>query len=235
MNTLNDLRAEIKKIANPEKAKALQRFFKTGNGEYAEGDTFVGLMVPQSRILAKKYKELSDKDLIALLHSPIHEERLIALFIFIEKFSKGTPETQKRIYDIYLSNTRYINNWDLIDLSSSRIVGAYLSDKPKDILTKLAHSDNLWERRIAMLATLYFIKQHNFEETLKIAEILLYDRHDLIHKAVGWLLREVGKLSRETEVKFLKKHYKTMPRTMLRYAIEHFPEEKRKRYLRGEI
>ncbi|MFH1462502.1 MAG: DNA alkylation repair protein [bacterium] len=231
MLTLSDLKKELKAKANSEKAKILQRFFKTGPGEYGEGDRFLGIMVPEIRKLAKNYSHLSLSDLQRLLASPFNEERLCALLILMLQFQCGSEETKKKIYSFYLSRTKRVNSWGLVDVSADKIVGAYLFDKPKAILYDLAKSENIWERRIAVMATFHFIKNNQFEETLKIAKMLLKDKHDLIHKAVGWMLREVGKRDLQTEEKFLKKHYKAMPRTMLRYAIEKFPEKKRKQYL----
>lgn len=231
-----DLRKDLNKLANPKKAKLLAGFFKTGTGEYGEGDIFLGVMVPQSRSIAKKYQDLPEDEIKQLLQSKIHEERLIALFILINNFQKGEQKKQKEIYELYLKSTKYINNWDLIDLSTPRIVGMYLLNKEKDILIKLAKSKSLWEKRIAIMSTMTFIKfKKEYDLTFKIAEILLQDSHDLIHKAVGWMLREVGKnISQEIEESFLRKYYKTMPRTMLRYAIEKFPENLRKKYLKGD-
>ncbi len=231
---LTKLRNDIKKSANPKKASFLQRFFKTGEGEYGFGDIFIGLTVPQSRILAIKYKDLDFIDITTLLKSQIHEERLIALLILVHQYQKEEM-LQRRIYEFYLKNTKYINNWDLVDLSSDKIVGAYLIDKPKDILIKLSKSNNLWEKRISMIATYSFIKNKMFDDTLLIAQNLIDDENDLIQKAVGWMLREVGNRDLKTEEQFLKKHYKTMGRTALRYAIEKFPESLRKKYLLGKV
>jgi 3-methyladenine DNA glycosylase AlkD len=192
----------------------------------------LGLTVPQSRKIAIKFKDLSFSDIKKLLQSKIHEERVIALLILVHNFEKGSKEHQKDIYDYYLKNTKYINNWDLVDLSADKIVGQYLLDKSKDILFRLAHSENLWERRISIVATYQFIKDGRYQETLTISKMLLNDQHDLIHKAVGWMLREVGKkCSEDLLVEFLGKHYKQMPRTMLRYAIERLQEKLRKKYL----
>ncbi|MDH5716453.1 MAG: DNA alkylation repair protein [Spirochaetia bacterium] len=223
------------KTANPEQAKIHQRFFKTGKGEYAEGDLFYGIKVPVQRKIAKDFYNLSLSDTLILIQSKMHEERLIALFILIQKYNKGDVKIKKEIYEAYLKNTNYINNWDLIDTSAEHIVGNYLIDKDKTILYKLAESKSLWERRIAIMATFHYIKNKNYKETYKIAEILLNDDHDLIHKAVGWMLREAGKRDFKLEENFLKKHYKNMPRTMLRYAIEKFPEELRQMYLKGKV
>jgi len=225
---LSRFKKELKIKANSKKAKILQRFFKTGPGEYGEGDIFLGIVSSDIKEIAKKYNKLNTKEILKLLHSKIHEERVAALRIMIDKFQKGE---QKKIYNLYLENTKYINNWDLVDLSAHKIIGEYLLNKPKSILYKLAKSKNIWERRISIISTFTFIRNNEFSETLKIARLLLKDKHDLIHKAVGWMLREVGKRDLNIEEEFLKKYYKKMPRTMLRYAIERFPEKKRKYYL----
>jgi len=229
---LEELKRELSNLANPEQAKILQRFFKTGKGEYAEGDIFLGVMVPEIRAIAKKYLNLDVKDIKDLLNSNIHEHRLAGLLILVGKYEKGDKE---KIFNFYLDNSSRINNWDLVDITAPRIVGNFLLDKPRDILHSLAESDNLWERRISMVSTFSFIKENDFKDALKIAEKLIQDRHDLIHKAVGWMLREIGKKDIKELEKFLKKHYKNMPRTMLRYAIERFDEEKRKKYLAREV
>jgi len=226
---LSNLKKELRSKANPKKARILQGFFKTGPGEYGHGDVFLGITVPETRKLAEKYGGLKSEEAIKLLHSKIHEERLAALLILIKKFQ--TDQDKKKIYNLYLKNTRYINNWDLVDLSACKIVGDYLLDKPRSILYNLAKSKSVWERRISIIAAFSFIRNDDFEETLKISEMLLKDEHDLIHKAVGWMLREIGKRDIKAEEKFLQKHYKQMPRTMLRYALEKFPEKKRKQYL----
>ncbi len=220
-------------LANPEKAKAYARFFKTGPGEYGEGDRFLGLTTPQQREVAKKYQELCLTEIKKLLRINIHECRVIALIILKEHYRKANSDLKKKIYQFYLQNTAWINNWDLVDGSAPHLVGEYLLENPKEkrILFKLAKSHDLWEKRIAMMATFTFIREGQFKEALAIAEILLNDFHDLIHKAVGWMLREIGKKDLETEEKFLQKYAKTMPRTMLRYAIEKFPEKKRQFYL----
>jgi len=245
---INELKKDVRKFANPKKAKVYQKFFKTGKGEYGEGDIFLGLTAPQSRKIAIKYKDLSFDDVKKLLQSKIHEERVIALLILVHNFSSfakaasfaevatkaESEDKRKRIFDFYLKHTKYINNWDLVDLSTDKIVGQYLLDKSKDILFKLARSKSLWERRISIVATYQFIKDGRYQETLKISEMLLKDDHDLIHKAVGWMLREVGKeCSQEVLEKFLKKDYQKMHRTTVRYAIERFPEKLRKEYLNG--
>ena len=225
---LKNLQAEARRLTNPAKAKILARFFKTGVGEYGAGDKFLGIMVPQSRVLARKYKNLPLSQIQSLLKSPYHEERLIALLILVYKF----PKNPKAIYDFYLSHTKYINNWDLVDLTAPKIVGEYLLDKSPDILFKLAKSDNLWERRIAILATFAFIYQGNPEPTLQISKLLLFDKHDLIHKAVGWMLREVGKRCGEKRLTdFLDLNLSLLPRTTLRYAIERLPKATTHRYM----
>ncbi|MFC1514367.1 DNA alkylation repair protein [Candidatus Omnitrophota bacterium] len=232
-SALSQVRKDLKKQSSKRKAKVLARFFKTGPGEYAAGDIFIGVMVPDTRTVALGHAGLSLKDTAELLKSKIHEERLTALLILIAQFRRSGPKNRKKIYQIYLKNTRHINNWDLVDLSAEHIVGAYLSDKDKKILYALARSKMLWERRIAILATFHFIRNQKFSQTLKIAKILLTDEEDLIHKAVGWLLREVGKRDMALEEEFLKKYYPNMPRTMLRYAIERFPERRRQAFLKG--
>jgi 3-methyladenine DNA glycosylase AlkD len=230
--SLNELKKELESLADKKQAALLQRFFKTGKGEYGEGDVFLGIKVPVQRQVAKKHKELSLKDIQELLNSKIHEHRLVALLILMQKFDRAEEDSKREIFDLYLRNTRNINNWDLIDLSSPSIIGNYLLDKPRDILYKLAKSNSIWEKRIAMLATFEFIANGETQDALAIAEILVNDEHDLIQKAVGWMLREVGKrISQEEEEKFLRKHYKQMPRTMLRYAIERFDDKKKEFYM----
>lgn len=226
---LSDLKKDLKRLENKDQAELLGRFFKTGKGEYGEGDTFLGVRVPDQRRIAKKYQDLGLNDIQKLLDSSFHEHRQVALIILTLKYKKA--EDKKKLVDFYLKNTKRINNWDLVDLSAYKILGNYLLDKDRKILYKLAKSKNLWEKRIAVLSTFEFIAHDQFDDSLNIAEILLNDSHDLIHKAVGWMLREVGKKNHAVEEKFLKKHYKTMPRTMLRYAIEKFPEKKRKFYM----
>jgi len=222
-------------LGNKEHAAVSQRFFKTGPGEYGEGDIFIGIKVPVLRTVAKEYLDIPLKDLQKILASKYHEARLLALLVMTGQFSKGDKNQKKIIYELYLKNTRFINNWDLVDVSAQHIVGPYLMDKNKAPLYELAQSDLLWERRIAIMSTFHYIKNHEFTDSLKIAEMLLSDPEDLIHKAVGWMLREIGKRRMQLEEAFLKKHYQNMPRTMLRYAIEKFPEPKRQRYLKGRI
>lgn len=232
---LDQVRKELRKYSSREKAKILQRFFKTGPGEYGEGDIFIGVVVPNIRKVCKKYQELSFKEIIKLLKSAIHEERLLALLILVLQYEKGDEKAKKSIYDIYMKNTKYINNWDLIDLSAHHIVGPYLLQKSKEPLVKFARSRSLWERRIAIISTFEYIRDGSFDTALQIARLLVEDTEDLIRKAVGWMLREMGKRDVKVEEKFLKKHYKKMPRTMLRYAIERFPEQKRKAYLTSSV
>ncbi|MBW2590474.1 MAG: DNA alkylation repair protein [Deltaproteobacteria bacterium] len=232
---LEEIQKKLKGLGNKEKAKKHQRFFKTGPGEYGEGDIFVGVTVPKLRKLANEYKTIPLKEVKKLLHSSIHEERLLSLFLLIHRYSKGDEHEKERIYELYLKNTKLINNWDLVDSSAGHIVGAFLFDKSKKPLYDLVKSNNLWERRISIISTFYFIKHNKFSDTLKVSKILLSDKEDLIHKAVGWMLREVGKRDMSVEEDFLIKHYKNMPRTMLRYVIEKFPESKRQQYLKGKI
>jgi 3-methyladenine DNA glycosylase AlkD len=221
-------------MGDPERARVSRSFFKTGPGQYGEGDMFAGLTVPQVRALAKELRDVPISETGKLLHSPLHEARLLALLILIRQYVAGDDKARETIYGLYLKNTRWINNWDLVDVSAEHIVGAHLWTRDRSVLDELAVSTRLWERRIAMLATFHFIKRGEFGETLRIAERLLRDPEDLMHKAVGWMLREVGKRDLEAEETFLEKHCRAMPRTMLRYAIERFPEELRQRYLRGE-
>jgi 3-methyladenine DNA glycosylase AlkD len=232
---VKNIQRKLKQLESKEKAKVSQRYFKTGPGEYGEDDVFIGVRVPDLRKLAKEYQSITIKEIKQLLKSAIHEERQLALLMLVNKYSKGNETVKKGIYELYLQYTQFINNWDLVDVSAHHIIGAFLLDKSKEPLFSLAKSRNLWERRIAIVSTFHFIKHNKYTATLKIAKILLADKEDLIHKAVGWMLREVGKRHRLNLEMFLKKHYKKMPRTMLRYAIEKFPESKRQRYLKGEI
>lgn len=236
MHSLRSIDSHFKKAASAKKAALLSRFFKTGKGEYAEGDKFLGLMVPATRIIAKKHSELSLKDVIRLLRSPWHEQRLCALMILLERFRKEDTAGKKRIYDLYLANTRFINNWDLVDLSCHGIVGEWLADKSRRPLYRLARSRMLWERRIAIVSCFAFLRRGEAKDTLAIAELLLKDEHDLIHKAVGWLLRETGKQCSEKDLTcFLRDNYDHLPRTTLRYAIERFPPLRRKAMLAGRF
>jgi len=232
MPALTQIKSDLAKLASPKNAKIALWFFKTKKGEYGYGDKFIGVRGPQQREVAKKYyQQTSLTEVQKLLNSPIHEHRQTALFILVNKFPKSNPTEQKQIYQLYLKNTKHINNWDLVDCSAPHVVGTYLFDKNRAVLYHLAKSKNLWEKRIAILSTFYFIRQNDFQDTLDIAKILLTDPHDLIHKAVGWMLREVGNYHRPTEEKFLKQYGAQLPRTALRYAIEKFPEKLRFKYL----
>jgi 3-methyladenine DNA glycosylase AlkD len=231
-SVLQNLYNDFEKLADAGQAANLQRFFKTGKGQYGEGDIFLGLKVPVQRTLAKEYRDLPINDVIRLLQSKIHEHRLTALLILILQYQKADDKTRKIIFNLYLKHRKWINNWDLVDLSAPNIVGNYLLDKNRGILYKLAKSKSLWDKRIAILATFEFIKAGDAKDTFRIAEILLNDEHDLIHKATGWMLREVGKrIGRSTEEIFLQKYYRQMPRTMLRCAIEHFSPALKKNYM----
>lgn len=233
---MKELDERIKQKANSQKAKDLQRFFKTSKGEYGEGDIFLGIIVPEQRKIAKEFRDINFNKIQELLNSKIHERRMIGLFILIDKFKKSSEQIQYYIFNLYLRKAKEnkINNWDLVDLSSHKIVGKYLLDKDRNILYELTKG-NLWEKRIAIISCFEFIRNKEFDDALKISEILLNDSHDLIHKAVGWMLREIGKKDVKILEGFLKKHYLKMPRTMLRYAIEKFDEEKRKMYLSGKV
>jgi len=229
-----EVKSELSKFSNAQKAKVLATFFKTGKGEYGEGDLFLGVKVPDQRKVARKFKNLALRDVKRLLQSKIHDYRFTALVILIKQFEKGNEDLKKKIFNFYLDNVEYVNSWDLVDLSAPKIVGAYLLDKgpiQRKFLYNFARSNDLWKRRIAILATFAFIKEKDFEDALEIAEILVDDEHDLIHKVVGWMLREIGKIDQWVEEKFLRKHYKTMPRTMLRYAIEKFDTHKKNFYM----
>jgi len=234
-----ELIKELEGVSDKQQAENLQRFFKTGKGEYADGDIFLGVKVPVQRQICKKYYDLSLNDIQKLLNSKIHEHRLCGLVILMNKYkkSKKNPVEKIRIFEFYLKNAseNKINNWDLVDLSAPKIVGEFLLKEDRSILRNLAKSSNVWERRIAIVSTMPFIKNRNFGDVLVIADALIKDEHDLIHKAVGWMLREIGKKNMDVLEIFLSTRYNQMPRTMLRYAIEKFPEEKRKKYLKGEI
>jgi 3-methyladenine DNA glycosylase AlkD len=226
---------DLKALGDPAIAEHSQRFFKTAEGQYGHGDIFLGIRVPVIRKQVKKYRGITLNEVNKLLKSPYHEIRLCALLMLVELFAKGDDTENSRMYALYLKNTRHINNWDLVDLSAHHIVGAYLEHRNRNPLYTLARSASLWERRISVIATFYLIKKNDFADALKITQILKNDPEDLIHKAVGWMLREIGKRNQAVEERYLKRHYKHMPRTMLRYAIERFPEAKRKAYLEGRI
>ena len=233
--TLRSLRTALRAEADANDATNLQRFFKTAPGQYGHGDRFLGIRVPALRQLARTHRSLAVDDALTLLTSKWHEERSLALFLLVGHYKRADADGKQRIYDAYLANTKYINNWDLVDCSAEHIVGPHVEPNDAPILDRLAASDDVWERRIAILATFHWIKQKEFAPTLRIAERLLRDDHDLIHKAVGWMLREIGKRDGKVERQFLNKHYRTMPRTMLRYAIEKFPEAERRRYMDGTV
>jgi 3-methyladenine DNA glycosylase AlkD len=229
-----ELQQRLAALSDPRVAASSRRYFKTGPGEYGEGDLFRGIRVPVLRGLAKEYQAITPSEAERLLGSPFHEDRLLALLLLVRLYSRGDEAMRAKLYRLYLKNTRRINNWDLVDSSAEHIVGAFLWDKSRGPLRRLAKSADLWERRIAVLATFYFIKRGEAGETLALARTMLSDREDLIHKAVGWMLREVGKRDPEALEQFLKEHCRRMPRVMLRYAIEKFPAEKRRQYLKAE-
>jgi len=235
MTAALSIQKKLQNLKNRDKAQILQKFFKTGPGQYGEGDIFLGITVPILRKTAKEHLELSFSELQKLLNSKIHEERLLALLILVLRYPKTDPKEKEETYNFYLKNLKNINNWDLVDLTAPQIVGEYLLKRKKEPLYHLAQSEHLWSRRISIIATFQFIKNHEFNCTLKIAKTLLLDQQDLIQKAVGWMLREIGKRELQAEEQFLKKHYLKMPRTMLRYAIEKFEETKRQQYLKSLI
>jgi len=229
-----DIVGRMKSMGTSERARVSQSFFKTGPGEYGEGVLFYGLTVPQVRALAKEVYPLTERETLALLRSPVHEARLLALLVWVKAYADGTDAERARIYALYLKNTRRINNWDLVDCSAEHVVGRHLETRERSVLDALAGSPLLWERRIAVVATLRFIRRGEFGDTLRVAEKLLGDREDLIHKAAGWMLREVGKRDANAERAFLDRYAGAMPRTMLRYAIERLPEKARQAYLRAK-
>ena len=231
MKKSEQIKSDLKVVSDPAKAVELARFFKTGKGQYGEGDIFWGIKVPVQREIAKRHTDAALKDIGELLDEPVHECRLTALLILVEQYSKSDETSRKKIFDFYLSKTDRINNWDLVDLSASKITGHYLSDKDRTILYSLADSSSLWEQRIAVVSTHHFIKNRDYADTIAICEKLINHRHDLIHKATGWMLREAGKRDEKVLLKFLDKHHKSMPRTMLRYSIEKLDEDQRKKYI----
>lgn len=231
MQTANSAVRDLKRLGTPAKAKASAWFFKTGKGQYGFGDIFYGVTVPEQRKIAKLYAELSASEIVKLLRSKVHECRLTALFVLVDQYKRGDAKKRWKIARLYLANRKYVNNWDLVDSSAPYILGHHFLNKTKKVLYKLALSKNLWDKRIAIISTFAFIRADKYEDTIKISKLLLADEHDLIHKAVGWMLREVGNRSMKTETRFLDKYAAIMSRTMLRYAIEKFPEVKRKHYL----
>jgi 3-methyladenine DNA glycosylase AlkD len=233
--TARAIQRKLRAQASSGNVAILQRFFKTGPGQYGDGDRFIGVKVPTIRAVCRECRGLSLKEVRTLLHSPIHEERLLALLILVDAFKVADEAERRRIYDFYLEHITFINNWDLVDLSAAQVVGRWLYGRSKRPLIRFARSRSLWERRIAIIATFDYIRRGEFDETFRIADLLLHDEHDLIHKAVGWLLREVGKRDSVAERRFLATRYKSMPRTMLRCAIERFPEAERRKYLAGQL
>lgn len=231
--SIKKIKHDLRGYASPAKAEVLKKFFKTDPGEYAAGDRFIGVVVPDIRLVVKRYfRDISLGQVTELLHSPIHEERFLSLVMLVERFKRADESERSQIFDLYLSNTAYINNWDLVDVTTPSIVGAYLLDKPRDRLYRLAGSDSLWERRISVLATFAFIRAGDYADAISLAEAHLDDKHDLMHKAVGWMLREVGKRDERLLREFLDKHSAAMPRTMLRYAIEKFDKVSQQEYLK---
>lgn len=233
--TVDSIQKRLKRLADKTIADHSRRFFKTGPGEYGEGDKFLGIRVPVIRREVKQYLSLSPMENKKLLKSEFHEVRLFALILMVEQYKRSENDGREKIYQTYIKHTKYINNWDLVDTSAPNIVGAHLFERDRQILHEMVKSKNLWRRRIAIISTLYFIKQGELDDSLMLAAQLLDDKEDLIHKAVGWVLREVGKQNLAKEDRFLKKYYRNMPRTMLRYAIEKHPEKQRKAYLLGEV
>ncbi len=232
---LRDLKLELDRAADPERARNLAWFFKTGAGQYGEGDQFLGITVPAQRKIARSYRHLPLSDLKKLLDSPIHEHRFTALTILVAKYQAGDLQTRAEVFDFYLQNAKLVNNWDLVDASSPYIVGEHLLARSRKVLYRLAKSRNLWERRIAMVSTLAFIRRGEIADVFALAKLMLQDEHDLMHKATGWMLREAGKRSLPDLLAFLAAHYTALPRTALRYAIERLPEEQRRRALRGQF
>lgn len=231
---IENIKNDLLDLASKEKSEFFPRFFKTGKGEYGEGDQFIGVTVPNIRKIAKGYKDIQLEEISKLLNDPVHEYRLCALLILCDKYSKAQNEiNRKEIYEFYLAHTEGVNNWDLVDASSHYIVGKYLSDKnDRQILYKLAQSESLWEQRISVISTFIFIKNKDFKDIINLSEIFLTHKHDLMHKAVGWMLREVGKQDKKTLTDFLDLYYKIMPRTMLRYSIEKLSQEEKAHYMK---
>ncbi|MDD4921688.1 MAG: DNA alkylation repair protein [Bacteroidales bacterium] len=235
--TAEHLRQDLKSLANPQKAFILQGFFKTGPGQYGEGDIFWGIQVPQTRNLVKKYRKMPLHEIALLMTDPVHEVRMAGGFLLVEYYKQSDEKDKKVCYDFYISHATCFNNWDLVDLTSHHILGGWLWDKDRKPLYQLAVSENLWEQRISILSTFHFIRKHDFNDSFELAKILLNHKHDLIHKAVGWMLREIGKRNPLAETEFLleDRRYTQMPRTMLRYAIEKYPEQQRQAFLKGEM
>ncbi len=235
MATKTAVKTALHQHADPEKAAFYPRFFKCGQGEYGEGDRFLGVTVPRQRKVAKRFKDVNHKVIRQLLDDRHHECRLTALLILVGQYQRADSERRQEIFDLYVAKLDRVNNWDLVDASAAKIVGRHLESKDRSLLDDWAATDDVWKQRIAIIATYHFIRHDDFADTLRIAEKLLHHDHDLIHKAVGWMLREVGKRDLGVLEKFLHGHYRSMPRTMLRYAIERLPDKRRKQYLRGEV
>lgn len=234
-NTAAEILAQLQRMGDPEHARFVAGYFRTGPGEYGEGDRFLGIRIPALRAVVREHRGTSLETIAELLQSEWHEARLLACLLLADGYKRADEAGREAIYRLYLGNTRWINNWDLVDSSAPQVVGAHLEDRDRSVLEELARSESLWERRIAILATQHFIRGGDFGTTLRIAEMLVDDRHGLIHKAVGWMLREVGNRDRAVAETFLRRHHRTMPRTMLRYAIEKFPPDLRQRYMKGEM
>ncbi len=233
--TVSDIKETLRTLADPLIAEHSKRFFKTGKGEYGEGDEFLGIRVPVLRAHAREFRHATLTEIREFLRSRFHEERLFALLLLVRKFEKGSEDERREVYSLYLENIKHINNWDLVDSSAPYIVGAWLKDRDKQPIYTLAKSGSLWERRIAIMSTFHLIGKNSFDDALQISLLLKHDPEDLIHKAAGWMLREIGKRDMAVEKNFLQQHYRQMPRTMLRYAIERFPENERKKYLKGLV
>ncbi len=235
MVTTQQIIDALQASGNPEKSAHLSRFFKTAKGQYGEGDLFLGVTVPEQRTIARQFRDANFPVIRELIASPWHEVRLTGLLILLEQFTKNKQEEfRQSCVDLYLDSLPYINNWDLVDLTCYKLLGVWLNNRQRDLLYQLAHSSNLWEQRISIVTCMHFVRQRDFRDCLAISGLLLDHPHDLIHKAVGWLLREIGKKDRQVLTDFLKPRYSQMPRTMLRYAIEHFPENERKKYLKKD-
>ncbi|MEM6513223.1 MAG: DNA alkylation repair protein [Pseudomonadota bacterium] len=235
MTTAGTIREALRAVADPEVAAHSAGFFKTGPGEYGEGDRFIGVRIPAIRQLVKTHRDLPERAVLSLLRSPIHEERMFAVLVLVEQFTRGPRERRDHIATLYLDNREHVNNWDLVDSSCHKILGPWLCDRDRSLLYDLAGSNSVWDRRIAMMTTYHFIHRDDYADALALAERLRDDEHDLIHKVVGWMLREIGKRDLDVEESFLKHHYSHMPRTMLRYAIEKLPASRRKDYLEGRV
>ena len=235
MPTSSDIIKELKNYSDPEKASFFPNFFRTGKGEYGEGDKFIGVTVPNQRKIAKKYKDIEFKEIKKLINSPVHEHRLVSLFILVYKYEKSDENKKGAVVRFYTDNLGGVNNWDLVDSSAHKILGPWLLDKDRGLLYDYARSDDLWLQRISIITTLFFIKNNQLDDTYRLSEMLLGHEHDLIHKAVGWMLREAGKKDEDRLIRFLKKHYSAIPRTTLRYSIEKFSKERREKMLKGDF